>query len=263
MPRRVRGVRRTPSQVTWDESASELMAKLGSAIRDARRRAGLSQSELAAHAGVVQGTISAIELGRTATVSLLVLVRVASACGDEVHAYLERASGTDEPRDIAHVRAQSLIVDLATPGGWRATPEARIDGMADRSRSIDVLLERSRPREATEVAVIEVIDWLADLGAALRDWDRRLARVEERTIATRTREGDSSTLVPRVSGCWVIRATKRNRALVSELRALFRARFTGSSRAWLAALETGSPMPVDPALLWINVKGDRIWPARP
>jgi len=96
----------------------------------------------------------------------------------------------------------------------------------------------------------------------LRDRDRRLARVDERMIAVRTKEGDSSTLVPRVSGCWVVRATKRNRALLSELRGLFRARFPGTGRAWLAALETGAPMPTEPALLWISVKGDRIWPVR-
>jgi hypothetical protein len=60
----------------------------------------------------------------------------------------------------------------------------------------------------------------------------------------------------------VVRATNRNRALVSELHSLFAARFHGSGREWLAALRTTSPLPTNPALLWISIEGDRIWPAR-
>jgi hypothetical protein len=110
--------------------------------------------------------------------------------------------------------------------------------------------------------VLEVIDWFADLGASFRDWDRRLARVEQRTVAYRTREGATGTLVPCVSGCWVVRATQRNRKLVAELRGLFAARLAGPGREWLSALRGSAPMPSAPALLWISLRGDRIWPSR-
>jgi transcriptional regulator with XRE-family HTH domain len=262
MPRRVRGVRRTPAQVASDDAASELMRELGRALRDARRKVRLTQEALAAQAGVVQGTISALERGRTTTISLLVVVRAARAVGTTLHAYLENTSSAREPRDIAHLRAQALLVELARLGGWHAIPEAAIDDAAERSRAVDALLERARPAEAVEVAVMEVIDWFADLGASLRAWDRRLARVERQTIALRTRDGAAGTLVPRASGCWVVRATQRNRTLVSELRALFAVRFTGSGREWLEALGTQAPMPAAPALLWISVRGDRIWASR-
>ncbi|MEO6350453.1 MAG: hypothetical protein ABIP53_07360 [Candidatus Limnocylindrales bacterium] len=43
----------------------------------------------------------------------------------------------------------------------------------------------------------------------------------------------------------------------------FHARFPGSGHAWLAALgEPTNPMPNDPALLWVTVRGDRLYPAR-
>ncbi len=262
MPRRVRGVRRSPTQVGWDDSTTESMVSLGRALREARLRAGLTQSRVADLAGVVQGTISAMERGRTATISLLVVGRAARACGTTLHVYLERASGAAQPRDITHLRAQSFVVDLAHGGRWRSTPEAAIDDPSTRSRSIDVLLERTRAHEATEVAVIEVIDWFADVGASLRDWDRRLARVEQRAVARHTSEHRSRPLVPRVSGCWVIRATGRNRQLLAELHGLFTSRFPGSGRAWLQALVSETVMPSTPALLWISVKGERIWPCR-
>jgi hypothetical protein len=109
---------------------------------------------------------------------------------------------------------------------------------------------------------MELIDWFEDVGASIRDWDRRLARVEQRAIALRSRDTESGTLLPRVSGCWIVRATNRNRALVSELRSLFAARFPGSGQEWLAALRSTALMPSDAAPLWISIDGDRVWPAR-
>lgn len=262
MPRRVRGVRRTPTQVEWDVGSLKLAEELGRALKDARLAAKLTQAEVGTLAGVVQGTVSGLERGRTATLSFLVVARLAKACGAELHAYIKQASGAEEPRDMAHLRTQALIVETAAPGGWAATPEAAIDDAAERSRSIDVLLERVRARMATEVAIVEVFDWLPDVGAAFRSWDRRLARAERWAIATRAREWDGATLIPRVSGCWVLRATKRNRRLVRELRALFAVRFPGAGRDWLAAFGTDAPMPSAPALLWVSVKGDRLWPVR-
>jgi transcriptional regulator with XRE-family HTH domain len=239
------------------------MVELGRALKDARLAAKLTQAEVGALAGVVQGTVSEVERGTTATLSHLVLARMAKACGSELHAYLQRVSGAQEPRDIAHLRTQALIASTAEAGGWQATPEAAIEDAAERSRSIAVLLARAAlERAAVELAIVEVLDWLPDVGASLRSWDRRLARVERWAIATRTRERDGATLVPRVSGCWVLRATKRNRQLVRELRPLFAARFQGVGRDWIAALGTDAPMPASPALLWVSVKADRLWPVR-
>ena len=65
-----------------------------------------------------------------------------------------------------------------------------------------------------------------------------------------------------MSGCWVVRATRRNRSLVAEHGALFRARFPGSASHWLESLRTGRSMPSEPALLWVTVAGDRLFASR-
>jgi transcriptional regulator with XRE-family HTH domain len=205
VPRRVRGQRRTPFQIRADGASNELVARLGKALRAARTARGLTQRQIAEAAGVRQSTISAMERARTTSISLLVWERVARACGSELNAYIRSASGASEPRDRVHLATQELVLRTAALGGWREIPEAAIDDGARGSRSVDVLLERvaSEPdvgkapvptaRSVTspdwldrgdhEIAVIEIIDWFDDVGAALRDWDRRLARVSPRAVA--------------------------------------------------------------------------------
>jgi hypothetical protein len=123
----------------------------------------------------------------------------------------------------------------------------------------DVLLYRRRERQPSEYALTELIDWFDDVGAPIRDWNRRLDAVERYAIARM--QGDES--VPVRCGCWVIRATRRNRELLAQHRNFFGARFPGSGRMWLAALTSAEmPMPTEPALLWISVGGDRLLPAR-
>jgi hypothetical protein len=200
--------------------------------------------------------ISKMERGHGADVTLIEWTRGARAANSDLRAYLERATATDQPRDAVHLRAQELIVRTAEGGGWRAHPERAIDLDAGRSRAGDVVLTR-----ASELALVEVYDWIDDAGEAFRSWDRRLATVEGRTIALAP-PGAVATKI-RASGIWVLRATRTNRRLVTDHRALFRARFPGSGAAWLRALsDPTQPMPPTPALLWISVRGDRLYPAR-
>jgi hypothetical protein len=108
----------------------------------------------------------------------------------------------------------------------------------------DLLLQRDG-----RTALVEVWNWLADVGDAFRSWDRKLERLR--------------TADPATSGCWAIRATRRNRQLVADHRTLFSARFPGSSAGWMNALENGdAPMPDAAALLWVSVRGDRLIAAR-
>jgi transcriptional regulator with XRE-family HTH domain len=230
-------------------------ASLGRGVRNRRHAVGLTQKAIAQRAGVAASTVSMIETGHGASVSLLVWTRVARATGVALRAYLEQTSVADEPRDIVHLRTQELVIRTATAGGWTAHPEAAIDSAGERSRSVDVLLTRR-----IEVAVMEICDWFDDVGAASRAWDRRLAGAETWAIG-RLPAGRSE--VPRVSGCWIVRATARNRQLVRDHAAFFRARFPGSASAWLAALSAPDvPMPLVSALLWVSVNGKRLFPAR-
>ena len=114
----------------------------------------------------------------------------------------------------------------------------------------------------TEWAIFEVWDWFSDVGASLRDWDRRRVALEALAISRLPPDAGAELVLPRVGGCWVARATVRNRKLVSEHRHVFRARFSGSSRLWLEALTGSRPMPADAALLWVRVDGSALLPSR-
>ncbi len=227
-------------------------------MREARRRAGLTQAQAARRAGLSQSTWSRLETEADARYTIATWDRAAFAVGTTLNAYLPETSAAAAPRDAVHLKAQELVIASTRPGGWHGLPEEQIDVVSRTSRFADVLL--SRPRyQPVEVALIEIIDWFDDVGVPMREWPRRLEAVEGRAIGQMVGGMD----VPRVSGCWVVRATRRNRELVGQHANLFRARFPGSGRAWLAALaDPAAKMPSEPALLWVSVSGDRLFAAR-
>ncbi len=203
--------------------------------------------------------MSEIERGHGAAASIETWSCLAAAVGEQLVGFLERAPGADQPRDMEHLRRQSALIELATRGGWTAHPELAIDPELPRSRAIDVALVRVASREAVAV---EIWDWFDDIGASLRGLDAKVSTLELRVASLApeplTAEDDEEARTPsgewRVRGLFVVRATRRNRVLVAELRPLFAARFDGSSVAWLRALRSPTaPMPTGHGLLW----GDR------
>ncbi len=238
-----------------ERHAVDLASRLGAALRDARGRAGLKQAEAAAKAGLGQTTWSSLEVDRDPRYTLLTWDRAAHAVGASLDAFIRGASAADQPRDLAHLRAQQLVISTARPGGWKSFPEQLIDRDARTSRAADVLLHRRISPRPPEYALMEIFDWFPDVGDPLRAWLSRLEAVERYAIS---RLGDDT--LPIVSGCWIVRATQRNKQLFRELGGIFEARFPGDPRAWLRALAgPASPMPSDAALLWVSVSGDRLF----
>jgi len=254
--------RRTPRQVAADDVSDALMRKLGAMLRDGRVRMGLRQLEAATAAGISRSEWSELERGRSRA-TLHLVNRAGSAVNAPLGAFLRHASAADLPRDASQLKGQELLIVTARPGGWQGLPEEQIDRDARTSRAADVLLFRQREVrqddvQAPEYALMEIIDWFADVGEPLRAWNSRLAAVERYAIARMQND-----VLPITSGCWIVRATQRNRRLVADHANLFQARFPGSGRAWLAALTNPTvAMPTRPSLLWINVKGDRLFPVR-
>jgi transcriptional regulator with XRE-family HTH domain len=223
-----------------------LARRLGVGLRDARQSAGLTQQQVADGAGVSQGWISELERGSGSSGSIANWASVAAAVGEELVAFFDHAAGAGVPRDLEHLRRQQLLVSVSAAGGWRAAPEERVDVGARRPHFVDVLLQRSR-RGVHEKGVAEIWDLLTDVGDAMREFERKVGSVRDRTGAGT------------VSGVFVVRATRRNRALVREFSELFRARFPGSSGAWLRALtDREAPMPVQSGFLWTDVGGTRL-----
>jgi transcriptional regulator with XRE-family HTH domain len=259
MPRRIRTARRTESLLRADAACDVLVAQLGRALRDARRHAGVRQADVGAASALAQTTISRMERGTASSVSLRSWVRAAGCVGTDLKAYLAGATSTDRPRDAVHLRTQELVASVALGGGWKSIPEVAIDDAARGSRWLDLWLERQLGTRPVEVIANEIQDWFDDVGARFRDWDRRVERVRQLALATRTIEGPEGLLLPRVSGLWVIRSTRRNRDVVREHANLFRARFPASSDVWLAALRGSAPMPDEHGILWASVDGTRLF----
>jgi hypothetical protein len=168
--------------------------------------------------------------------SLETLAACAAAVGLQLAAFLEGRPGADPPRDIAHLRGQTMIVQVARAGGWRAAVERPIDPRASHSRSIDVELRRESRHEA---AIVELVDLVADAGRDMRGLSDKVAAVR------RERPSD------RVAG------------LLAELAPLIDARFPTSSVAWLAALhERTAPMPHEDGFVWARVDGSGLFARR-
>ncbi len=178
-----------------------------------------------------------MERGLGQAASLETWASVSAAVGQQLVAFLEDVPGADRPRDYEHLKRQQLIIDTAARGGWRAIPDLPVDPGWTRSRSVDVLLEREATRESI---VVEVWDFFDDVGAAIRGLDAKVATVRQGRALVEA-VGSSPW---RVGGLFVVRGTRRNRALVHEFGAVFRARFPGSAGGWIAALaDPTRPLP--------------------
>ncbi len=197
-----------------------------------------------------------MERGLGASASLETWCAVSAAVGEQLAAFLEHAPEADHPRDYQHLLRQRLVIETAVGGGWRALPEEPIDDRSERSRAVDVLLLRAQKREA---AAAECVDFLDDVGAAMRGLDAKVAALERRLTLGR----DVTEAGWRVSGVLVVRRTRRNRQLVLEFASVFVAKFAASPIAWLAALTDPSrPMPNALGFLWTDVTATRLIAAR-
>jgi transcriptional regulator with XRE-family HTH domain len=227
--------------------AARVAVRLGTALRDARKRSGRTQRQCSEIARISQPRWSGLERGQGVGAPLETWAIAAAAVGQELAAFLDQASGADLPRDIQHLRRQSALVERAAKGGWAVAPEMPVVAGAS-GRVIDALLTRAAAREA---AVFEVWDLLLDVGAAFRSFDEKLTAVRAELPGWT------------VCGAWILRGTRRNRSLVAELAPLFRARFPGAGGDWLGALDSPSAaMPKQPALLWTDATDVRLGEAR-
>ena len=232
-----------------------LAGRLGVGLRESRLALSMTQMQAADRAGVSQPFWSRLERGRATVASLETLAAAAAAVHTELAAFIQAQPGAELPRDIEHLRRQELVIRVAIRGGWQARAERPIDALASRSRSIDVFLSRGVERE---VAVIEIIDLITDVGEAFRGLEDKVA-----SICRELKGYGAEGMAARVAGLLVIRATRRNRTLVAGLSRMFESRFPAQGRAWIRALSSPDvPMPTADGFVWSTVRGDRLFAAR-
>jgi transcriptional regulator with XRE-family HTH domain len=182
MPNRTRR-RAGSARLDGRRRAAAVLRRIGVALKDCRLALHLTQAEAAHRAGVSQPFWSRLERGLVISISIETLASCAAAVGVQLAAFIEARPGADLPRDIEHLRRQELVISLARLGGWHARPEFGIDPGAAWSRSVDVLLVRGAQ---AEIAVVEIVDLLADAGSALRGLADKVAAVRRaRSPSTR------------------------------------------------------------------------------
>jgi transcriptional regulator with XRE-family HTH domain len=224
----------------------------GAKIRRARRRRRLTQTEFAAKAGIAQATVSDLERGRGGTLSLELWQQVAIILDLSLDLTLGR-DPLEEPADAGHLGVQELVLQLGRLAGYGRTYQLATKP-ADPSLSTDVGLTDDSNRRLLQV---ECVNTFGNINAAIRSSDRKRAEAEAYAIAIGNGEPYAIYQV------WVVRATRRNRELLARYPEIFATRFTGSSKAWVAALTTGSPPPKEPGLVWCDVAATKVFEWRP
>jgi transcriptional regulator with XRE-family HTH domain len=225
----------------------EQLAKLGREVRTGRSRRRLTQAQLAARVGLARSTIGDLERGQGGGHTLDTWQRIGVALDRPLRVELPR-DRLEETADAGHLGIQELVLREGRGGGWRGSVELAT-GPAEAWRSADVVLANPTLRILT---VWECWNTIGDVGAAARGTNRKIAEAGELAIARFGPDG-------RAGGCSVVRATARNRALVTRYPELFAARFPGSSRRWLESLRIGARPPHEPGLLWAAVDGSRVF----
>lgn len=242
----------------------EQLARLGGEVRRSRGRARLTQAQLAGRVGLSRPTISAIERGLGGGHTLDTWQRLGIALRRPLR--VELARDPDEaPADAGHLALQELVLRLARRAGWRGSFELPTKP-AEPWRSTDVGLVGHGGRW---LLLVECWNTFGDVGAAARSSNRKLAEASQLVAAGLVGipggmwlDAESRPRETRVAGCWVIRATARNRRLVATYPELFGTRFPGSSRRWLEALVRGGEPPELPGIVWACADSTRLYALR-
>ena len=149
--------------------------RLGRIVRALRRRRGWRQTDLAIVAGCAQTSVSLIERGHLAHISLPALRHVIAALEATLDLEIRwQGAALDRLLDEDHARLVAKVVELLTRLGWETRVEVTYSEYGERG-SYDVLAWHAATRT---VLVIEVKTDLPSAEATVRKLDEktRLAR---------------------------------------------------------------------------------------
>ncbi len=240
---------RTYTEIAGHREAVALAATLGGVVREARRSRRITLEALAARVGISRARLSELERGLGARAPFETWIAIGIALERPLAVSLTRPLGEprDGPRDAGHLEIQEFLLAQAAKLGHHGTFELPTRPL-DPSRSTDVGLRD--PINRTRI-LAECWNTFGDLGAAVR------ATTRKATEAAATWPDD------RIGTVWVVRATAANRATLARFPSIIDAAFPGSSRAWVAALTTGTkPPPEGPGLVWFDAATGRLMERR-
>ncbi len=201
--------------------------RAGRALRALRIRRDLGQADLARRVGVSRTTISRIERGQLAGMTLRRLSEVAASLGASLQVTVRwNGEALDRLLDEGHARLVAAVVSHLNELGWETAVEVSFAVGVERG-SIDVL---GYHRRTGSLLVGEVKSVVPDAGGTVYGLDRkaRLAPViaRERGLAVRTVSrllivGDSRTArrrIARFAALWAAAFPVRGKQLAAWLR---------------------------------------------
>ncbi len=230
--------------------AREAAARLGSRISEARRRRNWTQARLGDGVGLSNARISQIEAGNGTGVTVETLFALSYALGIPLRLEFARDAAHD-PVDAGHLKIQELMLRLAHRAG-----RARMFELATRPLDTGHSIDVCQRDDARRVLYIEECwNTFGNINAAVRSTRRKIAEAQQLAVAL---AGERDPY--RVAACWIVRATRTNRALLARYPEVFGATFTGSSALWVRALTdaTAEP-PAELGLVWCDVGATRLF----
>ena len=149
---------------------------MGLTLRAIRLKAGLSQSELAARAGVSQSTVSRIECGRLGNLPLELIVAVARALQVDLQLVVRwRGPELDRLLDARHARLVGLVDEALLARGWEVELEYSFNRYGDRG-SVDVVAWQ---QDRAAILLVEVKTRLVDIQDLLSSMHKKRSVVPE------------------------------------------------------------------------------------
>ncbi len=201
--------------------------RVGLALRALRRRRGWRQRDVAARAGIAQTTVSLIERGHWASLSVATVRGVLATVDARLTCTLGwRGGDVDRLIDERHAEVVAVMAAELERFGWTVVPEATFNHFGDRG-SIDLLAWES---SASTVLVTEVKTEITSAEEMLRRLDVK------RRLASQLAEERFGARPDRVAELLVVVGSTANRSRTERLEPLLARRFPMRGmrlRAWL------------------------------
>lgn len=144
--------------------------RLGALLRHLRVRRGLRQVDVALLARVSDSTVSRVERGDIASLSIDVLRRVARVLESRVAVSVwSRAGEIERVADRRHAELVDSLIGALAEAGWMARPEVSFNVRGERGL-VDIVAWH---REARVVLIIDVKTEIVDVGELFGTFDRK------------------------------------------------------------------------------------------
>lgn len=222
----------------------ELRRSIGSDIRTIRDDSAITQTRLAAGAGISRGHLCGIESGASEA-SLEVLAAIADVLGSSLSIRMYPGTG---PRIRDHLQAamlEALLTDLHPR--WKRFVEVPVYRPV--RGVIDLVLHDPT---APVVVAVEIQSELRRLEQLMRWSNQKRDALPSADLWQFVAAADP----PPVSALLLVRSTRATREVVNDHREQFRALYPARAAEVRAALTTAAPWP-GAALLWATIDGGR------